>query len=64
MCGILGRFCFERQYPDATVWRRLVALLNRFVLCPAGNGELAFAKLGKNSKLVPDPGANADNLFK
>jgi asparagine synthase (glutamine-hydrolysing) len=27
MCGILGRFCFERQYPDATVWRRLVALL-------------------------------------
>ncbi|MGY2874567.1 pilus assembly protein CpaB [Marmoricola sp. URHA0025 HA25] len=34
------------------------------ILFAAGNGELAFAKLGKNSKLVPDPGANADNLFK
>ena len=34
------------------------------ILFAAGNGELAFAKLGKNAKLVPDPGANADNLFK
>jgi pilus assembly protein CpaB len=34
------------------------------ILFATGNGELAFAKLGKNSKLVPDPGANADNLFK
>jgi pilus assembly protein CpaB len=34
------------------------------ILFASGNGELAFAKLGKDSKLVSDPGANADNLFK
>jgi pilus assembly protein CpaB len=34
------------------------------ILFAAGNGELAFAKLGKGAKLIPDPGANTDNLFK
>jgi pilus assembly protein CpaB len=34
------------------------------ILFAAGNGELAFAKIGKDAKLTPDPGANADNLFK
>lgn len=34
------------------------------ILFAAGNGELAFAKLGKGSELTADPGANADNLFK
>jgi pilus assembly protein CpaB len=34
------------------------------ILFASRSGELAFAKLGKDSKLVPDAGANADNLFK
>jgi pilus assembly protein CpaB len=34
------------------------------IMFASGNGELAFAKLGKDAKLTPDPGANADNLFK
>lgn len=34
------------------------------IMFASGSGELAFAKLGKGAKLVPDPGANADNLFK
>jgi pilus assembly protein CpaB len=34
------------------------------IMFASGNGELAFAKIGKDAKLVPDPGANADNLFK
>jgi pilus assembly protein CpaB len=34
------------------------------IMFASGNGELAFAKLGKDAKLVSDPGANADNLFK
>jgi pilus assembly protein CpaB len=34
------------------------------ILFASGNGELAFAKIGKDAKLTPDPGANADNLFK
>jgi len=34
------------------------------IMFASGNGELAFAKLGKDAKLAPDPGANADNLFK
>jgi len=34
------------------------------ILFATGNGELAFAKLGKDAKLTADPGANADNLFK
>ncbi|HET6165835.1 MAG TPA: Flp pilus assembly protein CpaB [Marmoricola sp.] len=34
------------------------------IMFATGSGELAFAKIGKDAKLVPDPGANADNLFK
>lgn len=34
------------------------------IMFASGSGELAFAKIGKDAKLVPDPGANADNLFK
>jgi len=34
------------------------------IMFASGNGELAFAKLGKDAKLTPDDGANADNLFK
>ena len=34
------------------------------IMFASGNGELAFAKLGKGAKLLPDQGANADNLFK
>jgi pilus assembly protein CpaB len=34
------------------------------IMFAVGNGELAFAKLGKDAKLVPDDGANADNLFR
>lgn len=34
------------------------------IMFASGNGELAFAKLGKDAKLTPDAGANADNLFK
>jgi pilus assembly protein CpaB len=34
------------------------------IMFASGNGELAFAKIGKDVKLAPDPGANADNLFK
>jgi pilus assembly protein CpaB len=35
------------------------------ILFASGNGELAFAKIGKDAKLsATDQGANADNLFK
>lgn len=34
------------------------------IMFATGNGELAFAKIGKDAKLAPEPGANADNLFK
>jgi pilus assembly protein CpaB len=34
------------------------------IMFATSSGELAFAKLGKDAKLTPDPGANADNLFK
>lgn len=35
------------------------------IMFASGNGELAFAKIGKDAKLAAaDPGANADNLFK
>ena len=34
------------------------------ILFASGSGDLAFAKIGKDAKLTPDPGANADNLFK
>jgi pilus assembly protein CpaB len=34
------------------------------IMFATGSGELAFAKLGKDAKLTPDDGANADNLFK
>lgn len=34
------------------------------ILFASGNGELAFGLLTGDSKVVPDTGANADNLFK
>lgn len=34
------------------------------IMFATGNGELAFAKIGKDAKLIPDAGANADNLFR
>ena len=34
------------------------------ILFAAGNGELAFGLTNPDSKVAPDPGASADNLFK
>ena len=34
------------------------------ILFAAGSGELAFGLTNPDSKVAPDPGANADNLFK
>ena len=34
------------------------------ILFASGNGELAFGLLNGDSKVAPDTGANADNLFK
>jgi pilus assembly protein CpaB len=34
------------------------------ILFASGNGELAFGLLNQDSKVAPDAGANADNLFK
>ena len=34
------------------------------ILFASANGELAFGLMNQDSKVVPDAGANADNLFK